>query len=285
MGIIDDSSRADFAAAYPLHPARLAHGLADHPLLTLDALAALAARMRPETLEHNAALDAPLGTRLADLPGNGLTSLQTIERIAECGSWILLREIEQDPAYARLMDEVLGELAPIISARTGPMRKLRAFVFLSSPGALTQPHFDPEYNILFQIHGAKTMTLFPVADPEVMGDRFIEQYYCGGQRYLPWQSDWDTGGQPIRIEPGEAIHVPLLAPHWVQVHAAVSISLSLTWCSDWSIETAEAYKFNRRLRGLGLVPRSPGGFPASNRTKALGNRLVERFSPPGFSAG
>ena len=154
--VIPEASKQKFARIYPDAPGHLVHGFAGHPLLTLDALASLAARMRPDTLEHNAAIDVPLGTPTTSLPANGLTTLQTIEQIESCGSWVLLREIEQDPAYAALMREVLSEIQPLIEARTGPMVKLRAFIFISSPQAVTQPHFDPEYNILFKAKGAKT---------------------------------------------------------------------------------------------------------------------------------
>jgi hypothetical protein len=55
-------------------------------------------------------------------------------------------------------------------------------------------------------------------------------------------------GRAIDIAPGEAIYVPILAPHWVQTHDAVSVSLSLTWRSEWSFHHADACRFNRRLR-------------------------------------
>jgi hypothetical protein len=276
MTVLPQASKQLFEKLYPDHEGRLDHELASHPLLTIDAMAALAARMRPETMEHNVAVNVPLGTPTTKLKGNGLTTLETIEQIETCQSWILLREIEQDPAYAALMRDVLGEVEPIIVARTGKMHKLRAFIFISSPEAVTQPHFDPEYNILFQCHGTKTMTLFPAADPEIIGDRFFEQYYTGGQRYLPWRDEHAARGNPIHIAPGQAIHVPLFAPHHVKVHDAVSISLSLTWCSEYSIETADAYKFNHRLRGFGLKPHAPRAFPGSNRMKSLGQRVLER---------
>ncbi len=277
MDVLPERSKQTLETLYPDIPGHLVHQFADHPLLTLDALAGLASRMRPETLEHNAAVDVPLGTPTTKLPHNGLTTLQTIEQIDSCGSWVLLREIEQDPAYAALMRDVLGEIEPLIAARTGPMHKLRAFLFISSPQAVTQLHFDPEYNILFQAHGAKTMTLFPTADPEIVGQHFFEQYFSGGQRYLPWHDEWAAKGTPISIVPGEAIYVPILAPHWVKVHDEASVSLSLTWCSDWSFQNADAHKFNRRLRKVGLRPAPPRLYPGVDRVKSLGQRGLEKL--------
>src|SRR3954454_24766751 len=90
------SAMAALADAYPLAPRHLTHGLAGQPLLELDALLALAERMRPKTLEHNAAVDLPLGISNAEVPANGLGVAETIARIDECGSWVLLKNIEQD---------------------------------------------------------------------------------------------------------------------------------------------------------------------------------------------
>lgn len=278
MAVFPQGSRQAFAGVYPQTPAHLTHHLADHPLLTLDALSALSERMRPDTIEHVAATGIPLGLRKEELPANGLSPQETIARIDQCGSWVLLRDIEQDPAYAALLREVLGEIAPIIEARTGPMLKLRGYIFISSPRAVTQLHFDPEYNILFQARGSKTMTLFPAADPDIVEPRFFEQYFMGGQRYLPWREEWAARGTPFSIAPGEAIYVPILAPHWVQTHDDVSVSLSLTWCSAWSHHHADACKFNHRLRRLGLRPAPPRLFPRENLAKSLGERVLERLA-------
>ena len=269
-------ARAALAAAYPSAPTHLTHALAGHPLLELDALLALSQRLRPESLEWNAAVGLELGISNAEIPANGLSVAETIERIGECGSWVLLKTIDQDPLYAALMREVLGQIEPIVLPRTGPMMRLEGFIFVSSPAAMTPLHFDPEYNILFQARGSKTMTVFPAADPDIIGDPFFEQYFAGGPRNLPWQDEWAARGQPISIAPGEAIYVPILAPHWVQTHGEVSVSLSLTWRSEWSFHHADACRFNRRLRARGLRPASPRLYPANNRLKSYAERALAR---------
>lgn len=62
--VFPDSARDALRVAYPQVPTHLAHTLADHPLLLLQALGPLAARMRPDTLEHNAATGPAAGHRL-----------------------------------------------------------------------------------------------------------------------------------------------------------------------------------------------------------------------------
>jgi hypothetical protein len=44
---------------------------------------------------------------------------KTIRRIEKSGSWAALKNIEQVPAYAALLHELLEELRPEIEARTG----------------------------------------------------------------------------------------------------------------------------------------------------------------------
>jgi hypothetical protein len=269
-----EEAAARFGEVYPDRPARLAHALAGHPLLEIGALARLAERIRPQDLEHNAATDLPLGIANADTPSNGLSVHDTIARIAECGSWVLLKQVQQDPAYRDLMRGVLGELEPRIEPVTGAMMKPVAFIFISSPQAVTPLHFDPEYNILFQIRGTKTMTLFPAGDAEIVTQRFREAYYDGGPRNLPWRDEFAARGREIHIGPGEGIYVPILAPHWVKTHGEVSVSLSLTWRSLWSFHQEDAHRFNSRLRRFGLQPAPPRPFPRGNFAKSAVQRAL-----------
>lgn len=265
-----------FREAYPDKSQQLAHALAGHPLLSIDALARLAERIRPLDLEHNAATDLPLGISNADTPSNGLSVHDTIARIDKCGSWVLLKQLQQDPAYRDLLQDVLAQLRAEIEPVTGEILKPVAFAFISSPQAVTPLHFDPEYNILFQIRGTKTMTLFPAQDSEIVTQQFRERYYMGGPRNLPWRDEFAPRGREIHIGPGEAIYVPILAPHWVKTHCEVSVSLSLTWRSEWSFRQEDAHRFNSRLRRLGLDPAPPRFFPRGNLAKSVAQRALSR---------
>jgi mannose-6-phosphate isomerase-like protein (cupin superfamily) len=191
---------------------------------------------------------------------------------------VALKRIEQDPAYATLLSDVLGELKDIVEPRTGAMMQLEGFVFISSGGSVTPFHFDPEHNILLQVRGSKIMTVFPVEDEDLFAAPVHEKYHLGEHhRNLPWRDAFAAKGKPIEIGPGQAIHVPVKAPHWVQNGPDPSISLSVTWRSDWSYAEADARAFNRMLRELGVEPRSPAPFPAQNRAKAYAWRAVRKL--------
>jgi len=270
-------TRKAFAAAYPASPAKLSHKLLEHPLLTLDALARLAEALPASEIEYNPG-KLPIGIRPEDVPAAELGVVETIRTIDRAGSWVALKRIEQLPAYRDLLHGVLGELRELVLERTGEMMQLEGFVFITSPGSVTPFHFDPEHNILLQVMGTKTMTLFPVEDEDLLGAEAHELFHLGKHhRNLDWRDEFSAKGQAISIGPGEAIHVPVKAPHWVQNGNAPSVSLSVTWRSEWSYAEADARAFNHVLRRIGLRPASPGPYPAQNRAKALAWRAARKL--------
>jgi len=274
--IFNDAARAAFAAGYPETPHKLVHGLQAHPLLALDALADLAEALPDASREYNRA-DLPVGLNGIKAPANGLGIGETIRRIGETGSWAALKNIEQVPAYNDLLLGLLEELRPVIEARTGAMLRPQGFVFITSPNGVTPYHFDPEHNILMHLAGSKTMTLFPHGNPRFAPDETHESYHTGGGRELFWRDDLADGGTQWSLTPGEALFVPVMAPHYVRNGPAPAISLSITWRSEWSFAEADARAFNRVLRRAGLSPRAPGRWPKRNAVKAAGWRVLRKL--------
>jgi hypothetical protein len=279
--IFPSDARVAFASAYPETPIKLSHNLRDHNLLTLPALVALATTLPPEHVEYNRA-DLPIGIDPADIPKSTLDIAQTIHSIEQNGSWLVIKFIEQDSAYSALLTDLLGELAEVVGKKTGKMMGLQGFVFISSPGAVTPFHFDPEHNILMQIRGAKVMTIFPATDDRIAPPQAHEGFHMGEHhRNLTWRDDFAPHGTPIALCPGEAVHVPVKAPHWVKNGDQVSISLSITWRSEWSYAEADARAFNAVLRRTGLSPESPKRFPARNKAKSIAYRALRRLGLTG----
>ena len=268
-------SRANFDSSYPEGPHKLRHNLSAHPLLDLDALAELGEVLPARSVEYNRG-DLPIGVD-GKPEGNGLTIGATIRGIESTNSWAVLKNIEQHPAYAALLAELLGELEEQIVRKTGRMMKTQGFIFVSSPGAVTPYHFDPEHNILLQLTGQKAMTVFPAGNPRCAPDHVHEAYHTGGARELIWNDSLACDGQTFRLGEGEAIYVPVMAPHYVKNGPVPSISLSITWRSEWSFAEADARAFNGLLRRWGFDPRPPGRWPARNRAKAIAWRVLRRM--------
>ena len=96
------------------------------------------------------------------------------------------------------------------------------------------------------------MTVFPARDEELVPARKSEEFHNGGHRNLIWQDGFKARGTPFPLAPGEAVHVPVKAPHFVENGPAVSISLSITWRSERSVAEGELHSFNALLRKRGL---------------------------------
>ena len=122
------------------------------------------------------------------------------------------------------------------------------------------------------------MTVFPGENETLIAAEVQEAFHLGQHhRNLPWDDGFAALGEAVALAPGEAIHVPVKTPHWVKTGPVPSISLSITWRSEWSYAEADARAFNRVVRGMGLSPRRPGAFPARNRGKALAWRVMRRL--------
>lgn len=275
MSVFPPSARAAFGQNYPEIPHKLTHILGTHPLMELPALASLAESLPQASIEYNAG-NQPIGVEGKPAP-TGIPIGETIRNIETCNSWAVLKNIEQAPAYAGLLADLLDELRPDIEARTGRMMKTQGFIFVTSAGGVTPYHFDPEHNILLQVRGSKVMTQFPAGDPRYAPDEVHETYHTGGGRELRWKEDLLSGGREFALAPGEAVFVPVMAPHFVRNGLEPSVSLSITWRSEWSFAEADARAFNGMLRKLGITPKRPRRWPARNLAKAYGWRVLRKL--------
>ncbi|MEQ5787092.1 cupin-like domain-containing protein [Erythrobacter sp. NFXS35] len=277
--VFETSTRRLFAGHYPETPHVLTHTLTSHPLLEIEALAQLAEHLPIASVEYNRG-DLPIG--VDGKPGsNGMTIAETIRRVAEAESWAVLKNIEQVPAYEALLHGLLEEIRPEIEAATGAMLTPQGFIFVSSPHSVTPFHFDPEHNILLQIRGTKVMTQFPAGDTRFVPDQAHETYHSGGPRELRWDDAFLPHGREFPLSPGEALFVPVMAPHFVKNGPAPSVSLSITWRSEWSYRESDARVLNAILRERGFSPTAPGRWPDQNYARAYAFRIMRKLGLTG----
>lgn len=270
----DSQAREAFAAHYPEGPHILRHRLGEHPLLELEALASLAEELPEVSVEYNRG-DVPIGVD-GKPETTGLSIGETIRNVAKANSWAVLKNIEQSGIYKALLTDLLDEIREEIEARTGAMLTPQGYIFISSPNAVTPYHFDPEHNILLQVRGTKVMTQFPAGNPRFAADSVHESYHTGGPRELAWDDQLMDGATEYKLGPGDAVYVPVMAPHFVRNGPQSSVSFSITWRSTWSYSESEARAFNGVLRRLGLKPRAPGRWPQTNRAKSLAYRAIRK---------
>ena len=275
--IFDRASSREFNANYPGEPSCLRHHLTANPLLALDNLIELTKSLPAESIEYNAGA-LPVEQDPDKTPMNGLSPEETVRRIRECNSWLVLKNIEQAAPYKNLLEECLEDVRRLSPLAIGPMHKKEGFIFISSPGAVTPFHMDPEHNILLQIAGEKNFHLFPANDEELISQNQYEAFHTeGGHRNLPYKESFGARGRVFDMGPGDALYVPVTAPHWVKVKGEVSVSLSITWRSRISDDLARLHRANAWLRAQGASPEPVGVSPLRDRAKILAQRVAARL--------
>ncbi len=246
-----------FRAGFNRRPFKIEHHLVDHPLFALPRLIELARRLPESRVEYNAG-DIPVSQDPDSTPRNGLSIEDTIRRIEECRSWMVLKNVELDDEYKALLDTCLREIARYSEPLFPGMCLSEGFVFITSPESVTPFHLDHENNFLLQIRGRKQVQLFDRDDRAVISEEELEAFYSGAHRNLVYKDDFRTRGEFFDLEPGEALHFPVAAPHWVQNGPEVSISFSVTFQTGESRRRAALHRLNRQLRRWGLSPRPVG---------------------------
>lgn len=254
--------RARFGRDFPHRPFLVDHSHHTDPRLQLDAIKALALRLPTERVEYNPG-DLSVNQDPSAVPSSGLGIGETIDRIGEQNSWMVLKNIEHDPQYAALLRESIASMEPELRAAVGPVGDIEGFVFVSSPGATTPFHVDPEHNFLLQVQGSKTIHIWDIHDRAVVSEAQLEAACAGAHRNLPHRPDFDDRAAVFDITPGQGLHFPVQAPHWVKNGPEVSISYSVTFRSRLSHRQRRVRFVNALLRRAGLQPRASG----SSRTR------------------
>lgn len=267
-----DAIRAQFERG----PFLISHTLCDHPLLQLPRLIELATALPPSEVEFNNA-DIPLDQEYLKTPQNGLSISETLNQIENCRSWMVLKHIEHDPAYRQLLLECLDQIRPFTEPITPGMCIPQAFIFVSSPGAVTPFHCDPEHNFLLQVRGIKQMAVFDRDDPAVVTQVQLEDKVNGDHRNLPFTPDKHRLEKLFSLLPGNGLHVPMHCPHWVKVGDTVSVSFSITFRSRISARREGVLRINSHLRKFGWNPVKPGQNTTNDEMKFFADRVLRRI--------
>jgi hypothetical protein len=239
------------------HPFLVWHCLVDHPLFELPRLIELAQALPRQSIEYNAG-DLPVSLGSKPTPANGLSADETLRRIRDCRSWMVLKNVEQNPQYAKLLEQCLGGISRSAAGRIANMRQQEGFIFISSPGAITPYHMDPEHNFLLQIRGSKTVAIFDPADRELLPNETLERFHSGFRRKLMLDESHRNRGREYHLVPGVGLHFPVTAPHWVRNGEEVSVSFSITFRTPECDRRETLYRINSKLRKLGIAPVEPG---------------------------
>jgi ribosomal protein L16 Arg81 hydroxylase len=252
---------ADFRDRYERTPFVIRHDLHQHPLLKFERLMELSRQLPEENIELNAG-NVPKSLVEGRKPTHEMTPDEVIHRIRDCNTWLGLKKVVQVPEYRALVDDVLEQLRPAIDVKYPGMYARDAFIFVTSPRSMVPYHMDPEHNFLFQISGGKSFTIFDRFDRDLLPEEEIERHYTQENRKMVLPPQLETRGRRISLAPGDALHVPINAPHFVENDGEISISISITFRTPRSDQREILYQINHRLRSLGLRPRPIGQSPS-----------------------
>ena len=247
-------------------PFMIRHNMSHHELFSLPRLVQLAQALPAERVEYNSG-KIPVNQDPALTPRNGLSMEETIRRIEECQSWLVLKNVERDPDYQVLLNACLDDIQPYTEKIAPRMMRREAYVFVSSPGSVTPFHLDNEYNFLLQIRGQKEVSQFDRADRSIIAETDLEKFYTGGHRNLVFKDEYQAKAKVFKLQPGDGLHFPVAAPHWVKNGAEVSISFSITFRNPQAEQREMIYCTNAQLRKLGWQPKSVGLSPWRDNLK------------------
>src|SRR5499427_10821380 len=102
-----------FRTHFNRKPFLFRHHVADQPLFKLTRLAELARTLPPSVVEYNAGKVPVSLPDWENTPYTGLSAEETVRRIEECGSWMVLKRAEADPQCLRLLNQCLDDVEPM----------------------------------------------------------------------------------------------------------------------------------------------------------------------------
>jgi hypothetical protein len=276
----------DPAAFDPTRMARLRHDFHRHPLLQVDALAALARRLMPHGncrfVRPGMKADSPFDHKPAPTDGRSLDDV--LANLEQPGAWLAIYDAQQDATYR----EVLGEVGAHIQRIVAPWQRVhdvRSFLFVSAPPSVTPFHIDRENNFWLQIRGRKKLTLWDHRDAQVVAPHDVERFILQGTlQGITMRDGTRERGVAFPCGPGDGVYFPSTTPHMTETDPAdnggdtLSISVGMVFYTDVTRRDAGVHMWNRQARALGLRPRPPGGSPFVDRAKSTVGRVLWKLS-------
>jgi hypothetical protein len=250
-------------------PVQFSHGLQNHPLLELAAIADLADRLAKHSVVSESAVKPLLVPEGGPARGAEPRPGDLIRDVENSGSWLTLLNVEQDPSYKQLVDACLDRVQPYAERFPGDMRRRSGFIFVSSPNSITPAHFDIEHSLIMQIRGHKTLTYgeFGGRRPR---EHEVRRYWSGSHGRI---ESLPTESLSYELEPGMGALIPPITPHWVRNGDAPSVSVTLTFFTRDTDEDTLIQSLNNRLRRLRISPKKPGQSPITDVAKVAAMRL------------
>jgi cupin superfamily protein len=250
------------------------HRLADHPLFETPRLIQLARtcarhpKARPDEVYFDAG-DVKIDQRWEHADHPSISPEEVLDRIQTAGAWMMIRRAELVDDYRVILEDCMREIGELVGVDLDDVMKVKnAIVFITSPQRVTSYHIDRECNFLLQISGQKALSVFHRTDRVVLPEVEIERYWAVDNNAALYKPELQHRAHVHHMKPGDGVHIPVNAPHWVQNGDRPSVSLSINF--EFEARTkSDVYRANYFLRRLGLAPTPPGQSELKDRAKRL----------------
>jgi hypothetical protein len=244
----------------------LRHRVMEHPLLQWDALMELGKRLEPLGQFRTHTNQATAGTSFNDAPRlyrNRSSATDVIANLSDAKAWMSLLNVQTDPVYRGLVDEILDSVRPGIEKIDPGMSYRAGWIFLASPNTVTPYHFDTEHSFILQLQGHKTLYVWDPQDLEAASEHVRDRFHAFHDRsLLVWREELRERAHKFRLEPGVGAYMPCTSPHLVENDDNPSLTASFTFYTDSTRRSAGLHRMHARLRNLGVAPPPIGRHPA-----------------------
>ncbi len=265
-------------ARFLKRPFQLGHALAGHPLFALPRLVELAQSMPRDRIEYNYGKLAP-NTRPEDVPKIDMPAEDVIRRIETANAWMVIKFVETDPEYNELLKDFVEGANLAAGRKPGEYSDLQGFIFISSANSTTPFHVDAEENILIQIRGDKFVHVFDNNDRKLISEEAME-ISPSKHRNQHYDNSFEERAEVFNLKPGDAVHIPYMAPHWVRTGDSYSISMAMTWKTPEVLRLNKVRLMNGTLRRFGMPQKPPGQLPAIDAAKVFAHDAARTVIDP-----
>lgn len=261
----------DFRENFDRKPFVVPHNLTPtHPLFEMSRMRKLADFLRTNNYHvHYDVGNVGVGQRWDAVPKGAMTFESALERIENAGAWIFLKQVEKDPEYGELLEQMMSEVSEM-SGRDikREMKLMEAIIFITSPNRVTSYHIDRECNFLLQVSGDKEISVFDREDRDVLPEVEIETFWSKDSNAAKYREEYQDRAHVFQMQPGNGVHIPVNCPHWLKNGNNVSISFSVSYQFKDS-RRKYVYQSNYYLRRLGLDPVPPGRSTVRDAAKRI----------------
>ena len=246
MTMLTDQIITDWQPHFPSlfgnHSLALSHNLANSPLFTDAALAALIDKTPREAYHVNYSQKTP-GNPPKRREGEikDLTGQQVIDVIKTGNIWVnLTAPARTDPAYGALLDSLYAEFEERVPGFKSYKRNLT--ILISSPNVSVKYHSDVPGQSLWQVRGTKKLYVYPNSKPFI-SQPALEKLILGQLREtdMPYEPWYDEYAQVHTLDAGKMIHWPLNGPHRVVNEGMLNVSFTT---EHWTDELRKHYAVN-----------------------------------------